>query len=139
VNGRVSTQVVVEDDASASVRHVTVVALSWSDSDPLAVEIALTSQPNHPSLPAGRWVVLRDFLRYGCSEPTGDGDVRISPVEDSRIRLDLTTHSRPHIVHLPAFVLRAFLDETEQVVPTGHEAGDEVIDELIRRLLDYTD
>jgi hypothetical protein len=135
VNGRVSTQVVV-DDAVGDLRHVTVAALSWTDSDPLAVDITLTSAPQHPSLPAGRWVVLRDFLRYGCSEATGDGEVRICP-DGERVRLELASHSRAHVVHVPAFVLRAFLDETEKVVPTGSEAGDAVMDELIRRLLDY--
>src|ERR1700710_3237888 len=57
----------------------TVLRLTWDSADPLAVRLTLTSTPDHPALPRGHWIVLRDFLRYGLEEPTGDGAVRISP------------------------------------------------------------
>ena len=86
--------------------------------------------------------MLRDFLRYGVEEPTGDGDVRISPdghgADGSRrVRLELLGEAKPYFVHVPAEIICEFLDETEAVVPTGAEAGDEVMDALIARLLEY--
>jgi hypothetical protein len=136
VTGQVSTRVVVNDDGATSSRHRTVLALSWNDSDPLAVSILLSTEPDHPSLPHGEWVMLRDFLRYGCSEPTGDGSVRIRPDADSRVLLVLQDKSKTFEIRVPTATVTGFLDETELAVPTGSEAGEEVLDELIRRLLD---
>lgn len=62
----------------------TVLRLSWQQDDPLAVRLQLISTPDHPALPRGSWVVLRDFLRYGLEEATGDGEVRISPLTPGR-------------------------------------------------------
>lgn len=134
-NGEISTRLVVDDAGLTGAHHLTVLALSWNDADPLAVSLTLAARPDHPSLPRGDWVVLRDFLRYGCTEPTGDGNVRIRPDGHNRVRLELHAGDRPFIVHVSATVLTAFLDDTEALVPTGHEAGDAVMDELIRRLL----
>jgi hypothetical protein len=136
VTGQVSTRVVVNDDGGTSTRHRTVLALSWDDSDPLAVRIVLSTEPDHPSLPRGEWVMLRDFLRYGCSEPTGDGAVRVRPEGDDRILLALQDDTKTFEVRVPTLTVTGFLDETERAVPTGREAGEEVLDELIRRLLD---
>jgi hypothetical protein len=136
VTGQVSTRVVVSDDGATSTRHRTVLALNWDDADPLAVSILLSTEPDHPSLPRGEWVMLRDFLRYGCSEPTGDGSVRIRPLDDGRILLALQDASKTFEVRVPTTTITGFLDETERAVPTGSEAGEEVLDELIRRLLD---
>jgi Streptomyces sporulation and cell division protein, SsgA len=136
VTGQVSTRVVVNDDGGTSTRHRTVLALSWDDSDPLAVRIVLSTEPDHPSLPRGEWVMLRDFLRYGCTEPTGDGAVRVRPEGDDRILLALQDETKTFEVRVPAATITGFLDETERAVPTGREAGEEVLDELIRRLLD---
>jgi hypothetical protein len=136
VTGQVSTRVVVNDDGGSSTRHRTVLALSWDDSDPLAVRIVLSTEPDHPSLPRGEWVMLRDFLRYGCSEPTGDGAVRVRPEGDDRILLALQDDTKTFEVRVPVVTITGFLDETERAVPTGREAGEEVLDELIRRLLD---
>jgi hypothetical protein len=136
VTGQVSARVVVNDDGATSSRHRTVLALSWNDSDPLAVSILLSTEPDHPSLPHGEWVMLRDFLRYGCSEPTGDGSVRIRPDADSRVLLVLQDKSKTFEIRVPTATVTGFLDETELAVPTGSEAGEEVLDELIRRLLD---
>jgi hypothetical protein len=136
VTGQVSTRVVVNDDGGTSTRHRTVLALSWDDSDPLAVRIVLSTEPDHPSLPRGEWVMLRDFLRYGCSEPTGDGAVRVRPEPGDRILLALQDETKTFEVRVPTGTITGFLDETERAVPTGREAGEEVLDELIRRLLD---
>lgn len=117
-------------------RKRTILRLGWRVSDPLAVEIGLTSTPDHPALPRGRWVVLRDFLRYGLEEPTGDGEVRISPdVEEGAVSMRLARDGRPAWIKVPAATVRAFLDETESILPSGEESSEEALDALIRALL----
>ena len=81
--------------------------------------------------------MLREFLRYGVEEATGDGDVRISPEGGGRVRLELLGEAKPYVVHVPADVLCDFLDETEAIVRTGAEAPEAALDALIARLLEY--
>ena len=133
----VSSHVVVDDTGMSGHGHLTVLGLSWRQDDALAVKLTLSAQPNHPALPRGTWAVLREFLRYGVEEPTGDGDVRIRPEGDGRVRLELLGEAKPYVVHVPAAVLCDFLDETERVVPTGTEGDEAALDALIARLLEY--
>jgi hypothetical protein len=142
MEGEITAHVVVGDAGMSGHGHLTVLGLAWRREDPLAVRLSLAAQPDHPALPRGEWSVLRDFLRYGVEEPTGDGDVRICPDGPGsdgvrRIRLELLGEAKPYFVHVPAAVICDFLDETEAVVPTGAEAGDDVMDALIARLLEY--
>jgi hypothetical protein len=137
VDSQVSAHVVVGDAGMSGHGHMTVLELSWQRVDPLAVRLSLTAEPDHPSLPRGQWVVLRDFLRYGVEEPTGDGAVRIGPGDAGTVVLELRGESRPYTLRVPAEVVSDFLDATEAIVPTGSEAPDDVIDALITRLLEY--
>ena len=132
----VTTQVVIDDGAHVGPGRRTELTLMWSTADPLAVQLQLTAMPEHPALPRGRWVVLRDFLRYGLDEPTGDGAVRIRPdlVRD-RVWLELDRYGRPACVSLPRPVLLAFLDKTEQAVATGTERSAAALEDLLDRLL----
>jgi hypothetical protein len=123
--------------ASLGSGRVINVRLGWQSTDPLAVTVDVTAQPEHPSLPRGSWVVLRDFLRYGLEEPTGDGDVRILPDLRGGLVLELRQGQRCSRLVLPSVPVREFLDETEQIVPAGEEAGAAELDALIARLLEY--
>ena len=115
---------------------MTVLTLLWRPDDPLAVELLLTAQPDHPALPRGRWVVLRDFLRYGLDEPTGDGEVRIRPDDErDRVWLELARPGRAACVSVPRSTARDFLERTEAAVPSGSERSERAIDELLARLL----
>ena len=123
------------DDAPDRGR-VTVLQLCWRNCDPLAVELNLISRPDHPVLPQGRWVAPRDALRTGLDMPVGDGDVRITPEADrGLVRLDLTDGARRSTVVLESAPLRAFLDRTEQVVPTGEEHPELALDAVLEELL----
>ena len=137
MGGEITAHVVVDDSGMTGHGHLTVLGLAWSRRDPLAVRLSLSAQPDHPALPRGQWAVLREFLRYGIEEPTGDGDVRIRPEGDGRVRLELLGEAKPYAVHVAADVLRGFLDDTEAVVATGTEADEEMMDALISRLLEY--
>ncbi len=132
----VTVEVVIDDRGSSGRGRMTVLTLLWHPEDPLAVEILLVAQPDHPALPRGRWVVLRDFLRYGLDEPTGDGAVRIRPdVTGSRVQLELARPGRDATVSVPRDTVLAFLEQTEQLVPSGTERSEDAIDALLARLL----
>ena len=132
----ISVEVVIDDGGSTGRGRMTVLTLLWRPDDPLAVELLLTAQPDHPALPRGRWVVLRDFLRYGLDEPTGDGEVRIRPDDErDRVWLELARPGRAACVSVPRSTARDFLERTEAAVPSGSERSEQAIDELLARLL----
>jgi hypothetical protein len=142
MQGEITAHIVVDDAGLSGHGHLTVLGMSWRAEDPLAVRLTLAAQPDHPALPRGDWSVLRDFLRYGLEEPTGDGAVRIQPNGiaangDRRVRLELLGEAKPYLVHVPCAVVREFLDETEAIVATGAEADEATMDALIARLLEY--
>lgn len=133
---QITAEVVIADGGSTGRGRRTVLRLVWSPDDPLAVRLELTAQPDHPALPRGEWVVLRDFLRYGLDEPTGDGEVRIRPDElRDRVWFELARPGRAACVSVPREVARDFLDRTERCVPCGDERSDGAIDALLDRLL----
>lgn len=137
-SGAVTAVAVVGGPDAGQGRRV-ILRFGWEPADPLAVAIDIETRPDHPALPRGRWVVLRDFLRYGLSEPTGDGDVRICPAVEQGVpvvTLVLARTVRPCTVIVPAPVLDAFLRRTEATVPLGGERSDALVDQLIARLLD---
>ena len=136
----VTAEVVILEGGHTGHGHRTVLTLRWSPVDPLAVELHLTGQPDHPALPRGRWVVLRDFLRYGLDEPTGDGEVRIRPDDlRDRVWFELARPGRAACVSVPRKVARDFLDRNEQAVPCGAERSEEAIDALLEHLLTEED
>jgi hypothetical protein len=132
----VVADVVISDSGHTGRGRLTVLRLRWSPADPLAVELLLTAEPDHPALPRGRWVVLRDFLRYGLEEPTGDGEVRIRPDElRDRVWFELARPGRAACVSVPRGVARDFLARTECCVPAGEERSAQALDALLDRLL----
>ncbi|HEU0103170.1 MAG TPA: SsgA family sporulation/cell division regulator [Mycobacteriales bacterium] len=135
-DGAVRLDVVIEDGGHSGRGRLTVLRFAWSPADPLAVDLLLSAQPDHPALPRGSWIVLRDFLRYGLTEPTGDGDVRIRPdARHERVWLELERYGRPACVSVAADRVRAFLDRTEEQVPCGAERSAAALEELLDRLL----
>jgi Streptomyces sporulation and cell division protein, SsgA len=116
--------------------RITVLTLCWRRDDPLAVRLTVNSTPDHPSLPRGSWIVLRDFLRYGLDEPTGDGAVRFQPDPGrQRVQLRLTRPGRPAWISAPCSVLRTFLDQTDAMDPTGEARSAHALDAVIDQLL----
>jgi len=132
----VTVEVVIDDGGHSGRGRMTVLKLTWQADDPYAVELLLTAQPDHPALPRGRWVVLRDFLTYGLEEATGDGEVRIRPDElRDRVWFELARPGRAACVSVDRAVVRDFLARTEQAVPRGEERSEAAIDALLERLL----
>ena len=137
IQDEVAAEVVLDDGRLTGRGRMTILRLTWHAADPLAVVLTLTAQPDHPSLPRGEWVILRDFLRYGLEEPTGDGTVRIRPdVALDRVWLELERPGRAACVSVPRPLVAEFLGRTEQVVPFGEERSQSAIEALLARLLD---
>ena len=136
VEDEVAAEAVLDDGRLAGRGLSTVLTFRWHADDPMAVAMTITAQPDHPSLPRGEWVILRDFLRYGLEEATGDGEVRMRPDETlDRIWFELERPGRAACVSVARQLVREFLDRTEAVVPTGTESSDAALDALIDRLL----
>ena len=132
----VTVEVVIDDGGHSGRGRMTVLRLAWHADDPYAVELLLTAQPDHPALPRGRWVVLRDFLTYGLEQATGDGEVRIRPDElRDRVWFELARPGRAACVSVDRALVRGFLARTEQAVPRGEERSEAAIDALLERLL----
>jgi hypothetical protein len=140
VQDEVAASVVLDDGQLTGHGRTTVLTLSWRPDDALAVVLTLTAHPDHPSLPRGEWVILRDFLRYGLEEATGDGEVRIRPdAQRDRVWFELERPGRAASVSVPRVLVRDFLERTDVAVPTGDERSAEAIDALLARLLGRTD
>ena len=137
VEDEVAAEAVLDDGRLAGRGLTTLLTFRWHADDPLAVSMRITAEPDHPSLPRGEWVILRDFLRYGLEEPTGDGEVRMRPDEDlDRIWFELERPGRAACVSVERQLVREFLDRTYAVVPTGAEGTAADLDALLNRLLD---
>lgn len=131
----VGVEVVFDNGDPRRSNRPTVLRLGWRRDDPLAVYLGMRGIPDHPSLYGGSWVVLRDFLRYGLEQATGDGDVRIRP-DGEQVALELgSVGGKPCTVHLPIATVRGFLAATEAIVASGEEKSDQELEELIERLL----
>lgn len=136
---QVVLETVIDDGGHGGRGRRTTLRFVWTPDDALAVHLHLHAQPDHPALPRGTWVLLRDLLRSGLTEATGDGSVRVRP-DDVRDRvwfeLDLPTYGRSACVSVPRERVRAFLALTEQAVPRGGERSAEAVERLLQRLLD---
>ena len=136
VEDEVAAEVVLDDGRLTGRGRTTVLRLSWDSADPLTVRLGLTAEPDHPSLPRGAWVILRDFLRYGLDEPTGDGQVRIRPDRQlDRVWFELERPGRAACVSVPRPTVLEFLQRTDALIPYGEERSDEAIEALLARLL----
>lgn len=107
---------------------------TYEQSDPYAVTIRFLTRAG--DLP---WTFSRDLLSRGLTDPSGEGDVRISPgisdegraivsIELSSPDGRLITQARTHDVH--RFVTRSLA-----LVPPGTESRHLRIDEAITKLL----
>lgn len=137
VKDEVAAEAVLDDGRLAGRGLVTLLTFRWHPDDPLAVSLTITAEPDHPSLPRGEWVILRDFLRYGLDEATGDGEVRMRPDDQlDRMWFQLARPGRAACVSVERSVVRDFLDRTDSIVPGGEERSAQAINALLARLLD---
>ena len=105
--------------------------LRYDPLDPWAVEIAFGRRGDEI-----RWLVGRELLLTGRTDPVGEGDVLVSPSIDERGRasviLELCSPSGRLIAQLSTRELTSFLDRTVAAVPPGTEQVD--LDGLVAAL-----
>jgi hypothetical protein len=125
-----------ERQRESSARCELALCLTWCERDPLTVELSLTATPPHPAMPTGNWAILRDFLHYGLTQPTGDGAVRVRPGSDpALVVIELPGWDGASLMlAAPAASVRAFIGCTHAVVPSG-DVSEQSLDALIDRLL----
>jgi Streptomyces sporulation and cell division protein, SsgA len=126
----------VRADAPASAPWRVLVALRWLAADPLSVDLDVSADPPHPTLPCGHWAILRDLLDRGLDEPAGDAAVRLRPeLARDRLHLRLTAAGEADVrLSVPAGAVRGFLNQTLLVVPGGTEIPSLLLDDLVDRL-----
>lgn len=107
-------------------------ALRYDPLDPWAVEIAF-GDPGEEV----RWLVGRELLLDGRTDPVGEGDVLVSPSIDERgsaaVILELCSPHGRLIAQLSTRELSVFLERTVAAVPRGSEQVD--LDRLVTGLL----
>ncbi|GGJ82691.1 hypothetical protein GCM10011583_12870 [Streptomyces camponoticapitis] len=96
------------------------VELRYETADPYAVRMTFHLPGDAPVT----WAFGRELLIDGINEPSGDGDVYISPTEpeelsDVHIRLQVGAERALFRASAPPLV--AFLDRTDRLVPLGQE------------------
>ncbi len=109
--------------------------LGYHRPDPYAVSMTFlaTEEPL-------TWTFGRDLLLQGMHEPTGDGDVHVSPsVSRSGRPIVMITLSSPDgslLLEARSAQVVDFLDRSLALVPHGAESSHLDVDDLIAQILD---
>lgn len=105
--------------------------LGYDPADPYAVSVTFGTRDE-----AVTWLVGRDLLLDGLTDPVGEGDVLLWPSIDDHGRasvvLELCCPNGRMIAQLSTRELSSFLSRTLLVVPQGAELLD--VDELVASL-----
>jgi hypothetical protein len=104
---------------------------AYDSSEPYAVTVAFATE-------RGRWVewvFARDLLIAGLTEPTGEGDLRISPDADpDLLLLEIHAPTGSATFTLDRDDTADFLTRTLRVVPAGREAAHFDVNRLLAEL-----
>jgi len=112
---------------------VTPVTTRWTyeETEPFAITIAFATE-------RGRWVewvFARDLLIDGLTEPTGEGDFRISPdVDPDLLVLEIFAPSGSAAFTVEREGTEYFLRQTLELVPAGAESAHFDVDRLLAEL-----
>ena len=97
--------------------------LGYDPEDPWAVEVTFG-----PPSDTVRWLVGRDLLLQGMTEPAGEGDVELWPRIDeygcAAVVIELRSPYGRLVTQLPTRDLGSFLTRTLAAVPKGTESID---------------
>ena len=70
------------------------------------------------------WVFARDLLQEGTVRPSGDGDIRVLPVQrdgSPLVRLELSSPDGRAVIEAPLPAIQEFLAESFNALPAGQE------------------
>jgi hypothetical protein len=82
------------------------------------------------------WVLARSLLWEGLHAPVGDGDVRVSPVDNGFLAVTLTSPDGVATLTFPIEALRSYMNRVYALVPHGTEAA--VVADEAEAFLRYT-
>ena len=110
--------------------------LSYVVSDPFAVRIGF-GDADEPVDDGITWLLGRELLAAGLERPAGDGDVRLWPARTSGdvLYLHLRAPSGEALFEVSRATVAAFLQRTEELVPSGEETAALDVDEELAVLL----
>ncbi|WP_326777289.1 SsgA family sporulation/cell division regulator [Streptomyces sp. NBC_01445] len=114
----VAVQLVISRTYSLSMR----MSLRYETTDPYVVRAAFFTDTDEPV----EWVLGRDLLADGLRGSAGCGDVRVwSAVGrgDQAMYIVLGSPAGTALLEVPVEDVKAFLENTEAVVPRGTESG----------------
>ncbi|WP_427921262.1 SsgA family sporulation/cell division regulator [Streptomyces sp. cg40] len=114
------------------------VELGYETCDPYAVRLTFHLPGDAPVT----WAFGRELLIDGVGRASGDGDVRIEPVDPEtlgEVLIRLQVGADQALFRTGAAPLVAFLDRTDRLVPLGQEGAladfDAHLDEALDRIL----
>jgi len=111
---------------------------AYDAGDPWAVRILFPGGRGGTAAPVC-WVVARDLLLQGVTDPAGEGDVQLFPSVDedgcAAVVMELCSPDGRLVLQLRTADLSRFLSRTLAVVPLGTESIDldELVDALVGR------
>ncbi|MFJ9774502.1 SsgA family sporulation/cell division regulator [Kitasatospora sp. NPDC101157] len=89
---------------------------SYRATEPHAVELDFTSYQAEAV-----WSLSRDLLIAGLNEPSGEGDVHVTPYDDTHLLIALAGREGVALLAVPAGAVAGFLADTLKLVPPGQE------------------
>lgn len=98
----------------------------YDPKDPFAVQVRF---------PKTTWFFARELLRAGLTRPAGVGDVRLFPMSDTLLRLELRGDTGKGVFEFSLAQVRAFAAATYRAVPSGSETSYVDLDREIAALL----
>jgi hypothetical protein len=110
--------------------------LTYAVRDPFAVRIGF-GDGGEPVDDGVTWLLGRELLAAGLERPAGDGDVRVWPSRTSGDVLypHLRAPSGEALFELSRATVAAFLQRTEELVPSGQETAALDVDDALAALL----
>lgn len=104
------------------------VLLGWNPADPYAIRLGFTG---------GReWLMDRELLAAGLRGPAGYGDLRLSPLGETRVDITLISHwsDQPTVtLRVSRQALQSFLDRVWSLRPDTIDVTD-ALDKWLREL-----
>ncbi|MER5905336.1 SsgA family sporulation/cell division regulator [Streptomyces mirabilis] len=114
----VAVQLVISRTYSLSMR----MSLRYEPTDPYVVRAAFFTDTDEPA----EWVLGRDLLADGLTGSAGCGDVRVWSAAgrgDQAMYILLGSPAGTALLEVPVEDVKAFLENTEALVPRGAESG----------------
>lgn len=113
----VETPAFLEDAARPGGGVLVPVTFAYATSDPWAVSMLL-----HTPTVVVPWTFARDLIADGLNQPTGEGDVTVTPTTGG-IQVDLSSPSGSARLQFGRSPLEKLLEQTELLVPLGAESA----------------